>query len=422
MKKRSKTLFLRLLFGIISCFIVYLLFLVLKDKEIDDIFPFLDKGIGYWEKTSKIITPRDNTASVVLLSDGNVLISGGKNEEEYLDSAEIYYPKENVFKTTENLTQKRRLHSSYLLPDGRVIIAGGKNVSKQGHTDDVEIFDPKTEKFSKYCTTTKRIDKNIYLNNGFICTENYCFNAISKTDLILPVDKYNYSRGFTSTLAPLDNNNFLITGGSYLPYKENKADKTINKIPAFKILDDVEKYNFKSNSFTTCGKLANPRIQHAVVKLPSDEILVVGGNTDKEKLDKKIFYKNIYPTTRKLARNQYYIYKGYLQEIEVFNPTDGTTKIVGKLNYAIGPHLFRPENDLILLKDRYIFVANGKGRRDELIDTKTWKIYPVKKMPKPRMTSSVPVKLNDDSILFIGMHVHKQLSYGYIFKLNIMEE
>ena len=75
---------------IILTFIILLLILVgyTKDKEIDDILPFLDTGVGYWEKTGNLVIPRDTFASAVLLTDGNVLISGGYGNKQYQNTAE----------------------------------------------------------------------------------------------------------------------------------------------------------------------------------------------------------------------------------------------------------------------------------------------------------------------------------------------
>ncbi len=150
-----------------------------KGKEIDDIFPFLDKGVGHWEKTSNMIDVRNHSSSAVLMADGNVLISGGWNDKKYLNSAEIYYPKENVFRPTGNMAYKRNSHSSFLLKDGTIAIIGGQVPSLQGYTKDVEIYNPKTGTFT-ISDTLPHGDSLVMLDNRYICNTELCYNPLTK--------------------------------------------------------------------------------------------------------------------------------------------------------------------------------------------------------------------------------------------------
>lgn len=43
-------------------------------------------------------------------------------------------------------------------------------------------------------------------------------------------------------------------------------------------------------------------------------------------------------------------------------------------------------------------------------------------MPKPILTSSIPIKIDENTILFIGTHIYKNLSYGYVFRLDNIKE
>jgi WD40 repeat protein len=93
--------------------------------------------------------PRDN-ASATLLSDGRVLIAGGKDSSNtVLTSAELYDPKTGTFSPTGSMTTARWRPASALLPDGRVLIAGG-NHTESGMSDvrSAELYDPKTGTFS----------------------------------------------------------------------------------------------------------------------------------------------------------------------------------------------------------------------------------------------------------------------------------
>lgn len=83
-----------------------------------------------------------------LLSDGRVLIAGGRGERVNA-TAEIYDPKTRQFTETGSLTTARYKHTAALLDDGRVLIAGGSDERDwHGKLSSAEIFDPRTGKFT----------------------------------------------------------------------------------------------------------------------------------------------------------------------------------------------------------------------------------------------------------------------------------
>lgn len=100
-----------------------------------------------FQPTGSMHHPRvSHTAT--LLDDGRVLIVGG-----YADgvstSAELYDPKTRSFSETGSLQTARCKHTAGLLPDGRVLIAGGSDSRGwNGNLNSVEIYDPKTGKFT----------------------------------------------------------------------------------------------------------------------------------------------------------------------------------------------------------------------------------------------------------------------------------
>jgi len=66
----------------------------------------------------------DHTAT--LLPDGRVLITGGMVENGvFLESMEIFDPKTGRFSQAGNMASKRVGHSATLLPNGKILIAGG---------------------------------------------------------------------------------------------------------------------------------------------------------------------------------------------------------------------------------------------------------------------------------------------------------
>jgi hypothetical protein len=96
-----------------------------------------------WTDTGKLITPRDKHAAT-LLQDGRVLVTGGSDKGGWrgqMTSTEIFDPRSRVFAAGPNMSSSRfKLQGSVtLLPTGQVLVAGGST--------DVEIYDPRTDRF-----------------------------------------------------------------------------------------------------------------------------------------------------------------------------------------------------------------------------------------------------------------------------------
>ena len=104
--------------------------------------------------------------------------------------------------------------------------------------------------------------------------------------------------------------------------------------------------------------------------------------------------KNLYPFYKK-HHNGFHWWQNYIQDIELYNPKNNSSTTVGKIRYAVGNCT---NSDLILLNDRYVYIANGAGIKEEIIDIKNFKTYPTKKM-KPKIVGKA-VKLNEKQILF----------------------
>ena len=87
--------------------------------------------------------------TVVLLTNGNVLIAGGDIGDGDGSSviAELYDPATGAFSRSGNMTARREQHTATLLSDGRVLVAGGRDDGAITGTS-AELYDPTSGTFS----------------------------------------------------------------------------------------------------------------------------------------------------------------------------------------------------------------------------------------------------------------------------------
>jgi Abnormal spindle-like microcephaly-assoc'd, ASPM-SPD-2-Hydin/Kelch motif len=90
-------------------------------------------------------TARDD-AFAAPLTDGQVLVGGGRGAGAALRSAELFNPSTNDFTTAEPMESAREGAAAAPLPDGRVLIVGGEDAMSHVLAS-VEIYDPSTGEF-----------------------------------------------------------------------------------------------------------------------------------------------------------------------------------------------------------------------------------------------------------------------------------
>lgn len=107
-----------------------------------------------------------------LLTDGRVLIAGGRGSEVYA-TAEIYDPKTGAFTETGRMLTARYKHTAGLLPDGRVLVAGGSDDRDwHGTLSNAEIYDPQRRTFTAtaplHDARFKLPSESVQLRNGLL--------------------------------------------------------------------------------------------------------------------------------------------------------------------------------------------------------------------------------------------------------------
>jgi hypothetical protein len=113
--------------------------------------------------------------TATLLANGKVLITGGQSNSEYLDSAELYDPENDIFSpTTHNMTMERAQHAATLLTGGMVLITGG--IASSISLSSAELYNPETDAFTPISgslttlryqqTSTMQTDGKVLLTGG----------------------------------------------------------------------------------------------------------------------------------------------------------------------------------------------------------------------------------------------------------------
>jgi hypothetical protein len=135
---------------------------VLRDGRV--LFTGGEIGFNRFTNCSEIYDPQTQTFSwsgnmlapraehtATLLRDGTVLIAGGSTTgDATLADAEVYDPAAERFTSVGHMTAPRTKHSATLLADGRVLIAGGGSDYTWQHIQrSAEIYDPKTQSFTR---------------------------------------------------------------------------------------------------------------------------------------------------------------------------------------------------------------------------------------------------------------------------------
>ena len=90
-----------------------------------------DPATGTFGTTGSMNTPR-SSGTATLLSDGQVLITGGSvavNPLVTTNTAELYDPASETFTSTAIMNEARQEHTATLLSDGQVLVTGGSNGS-----------------------------------------------------------------------------------------------------------------------------------------------------------------------------------------------------------------------------------------------------------------------------------------------------
>lgn len=284
---------------------------------------------GTWISAASLHTPRDGHTAT-LLSNGNVVVAGGENNNGALASTEVYSPTTRSWTASGNLNTARSNASAVLLPNGSVLIAGGCVSNCLGATTaTAEVYNSTNGTWS---TTGSMAAARVYfsmvlLSSGKVlvaggCTKlnaNGCGGVTAKVEIYDPstgkwtsTGSMNAARG-NLTATPLPNGKVLAAGGI------NAANNP---------LGSAELYNPATGKWTLTGTMITARDEHTAILLSTGKVLVAGGENAAG------------VTTAKT---------------ELYNPASGKWAATGNLNTS------RLEHTATMLMNGNVLIAGGNN-------------------------------------------------------------
>jgi len=223
-----------------------------------------------------------SSAAAVRLSDGRVLIVGGRiynQSGQPTATAEIYNPASGTFAFTGSMATPRYNHTATLLRDGEVLVAGGTSSTVTGAPiASAELYDPIGRTFAPIGamsaahanhTATLLADGRVLIAGGAVLPRNLKNSVTAVAEIYDPTTETFSATGPMLTprefhsATRLDNGEVLIAGGDN----------------AFDVLASTEIYDPTAGTFSTAATMVSPREQAIAALLSDGDVLVAGGLT-----------------------------------------------------------------------------------------------------------------------------------------------
>ncbi|MCG8462963.1 MAG: hypothetical protein MI919_42305, partial [Holophagales bacterium] len=223
--------------------------------------------LSWTEVASPAIRRGEHTAT--LTESGKVVLAGGYDDslpsirDQTLRAVEVYDPMSDVWMTVDAMAMKRRQHTASLLPDGRVLVVGGRNDDfGTVELDSVELFEPASMTWSS--------------------GESLGFGRTGHTTVLHPsglVVIGGNPPGAVVEMTEVQGGQWSSTDPSQGAFSRHTAMvMSDGKVMAIGF-PGVELYDPENESWTTLPSPDLSRINHTATLLRSGEVLVAGGTT-----------------------------------------------------------------------------------------------------------------------------------------------
>ncbi len=267
-----------------------------------------DPAVGKWltQGSSPNTLRYDHTAT--LLTNGKVLIAGGRDSTGALKSAEVYDPATDVWKPTADMNIARGDHTATLLRNGKVLVTGGS--SSSGTLDTAEVYDPSTSSWS--------------------LTAN-----------IMP----NKRADHTATL--LADGKVLAVGGW--------------NTSATNVIRGCDIYDPATNTWTTAGTLVTARRFHTATMLFDGRVLAAGGDTSAALKTSELYD----PATNKWTQQTSQMHVGHFRHTATLLPNGKVLVVSGLQSTTSAPSSFSGSANLFDPSNQQWTSVTAPAGRDE---------------------------------------------------------
>ena len=246
-----------------------------------------DPNTAEWSNTTSMASYRGGHAAV-RLADGVVLVTGGKGETKIgpslsnsvmrasraLETAEVYDPALRVWTTIKPMAEERSDHTSTVLSNGQILVTGGtKGLRISGLS---EVFDPVSGVWTTVGSTTRQTfahsavllpNGQVLLAGGFGFTSPDTLTA--KTEVFDP-DAGKWQPSAQSAFGRMNYTLTALRDGRIVAVGGTIASGTTNS---------VEYFDSATLSWYPAPPMSHARTGHTASLLPDGRVIVLGGGS-----------------------------------------------------------------------------------------------------------------------------------------------
>ncbi len=347
---------------------------------------------GTWSALANVHSARDGHTAT-LLSNGNVVVAGGENNNLVISSTEVFSPTTGSWTVSGNLNVARANAGAILLPSGMVMIAGGCTSNCQaGTTGSAELFNSVNNSWS---STGSMIQSRTYfgmvlLPSGKVLAAGGCtgLNANGCTAVTAKAEVYDPSTGkWSATGSMIAARGALTT--TVLPNGMVLAAGGLNA--AGTALASAELYNPSTGKWTATGRMNAARDEHTATLLATGNVIVVGGenaagistnrtelynpSTGKWTLTGNVNTGRLEHTATLLMNGNLLIAGGtqvtststkVLASAELYNPSTGKWSTTGSMANA------RTGHAASIMSSGTVMVISGTGNNNDLLSVESY--------------------------------------------------
>ncbi|MFA7418595.1 MAG: kelch repeat-containing protein [Melioribacteraceae bacterium] len=285
----------------------------------------IGQKVGSWYDTDSMHERRMNHAGIQL-DNGNILITGGytPRQENGSNEAELFDIKTHKWSMSIPMNQGRAYHEMVKLKDGSILAIGGfsersceilsSDYSKWTFTDSI-----KTRKYWGSKVVVLK-DGDVLVIGGTLDTSSDTTGALKECELFdYESKKWEYTQvlntgRYDHTATLLNDGKVLIAGGK-------------NIYHGVKLLNTCEIYDPITKQWNYIAPMHYPRAGHSATLLPNNKVLVIGGQQSYS---------------------------------ELYDPMKNQWEVLGKVYLASGQNTANilDENNLLLVNDTYGYLFN----------------------------------------------------------------